>query len=58
MTASVGMRPPAAWPSRRISRVTSAMANSVMNTAPASPANSLSSALWKIMRYFSRWNLA
>src|SRR5688572_14180171 len=48
ITASVGILPPAAWPSRRMRRVVSAMANSVMNTAPASPANSLSSALWKI----------
>src|SRR3954470_8371471 len=48
MTASVGIRPPAASPSKRISRVVSAMANSVMNTAPASPANSRSSARWKI----------
>src|SRR5512145_1643651 len=35
-----------------MSRVVTAMANSVMNTAPARPANSLSSARWKIMRYF------
>ena len=48
-TASDGNLPPAAWPSRRISRVVTAMANSVMNTAPARPANSLSSARWKIM---------
>ena len=33
-------------------RVVSAIANSVMNTAPARLANSLSSARWKIMRYF------
>jgi hypothetical protein len=32
--------------------VVSAMRNSVMNTAPARPANSLRSARWKIMRYF------
>src|SRR5687767_14502352 len=51
-TASEGNLPPAAWPSRRMSRVVSAMANSVMNTAPARPANSLRSARWKIMRYF------
>ena len=51
-TASEGNLPPAAWPSRRMSRVVTAMANSVMNTAPARPANSLSSARWKIMRYF------
>ena len=31
-TASDGILPPAAWPSRRISRVVSAMANSDMNT--------------------------
>src|SRR5688500_13347183 len=47
-TASDGILPPAACPSRRMRRVVSAMANSVMNTAPASPANSLSSARWKI----------
>ena len=51
-TASEGIVPPAAWPSRRMSRVVSEIANSVMNTAPARPANSLSSARWKIMRYF------
>src|SRR5574341_1632249 len=51
-TASEGILPPAAWPSRRMSRVVSAIAKSVMNTAPARPANSLSSARWKIMRYF------
>src|ERR671924_762718 len=51
-TASEGNLPPAAWPSRRIRRVVTAIANSVMNTAPARPANSLSSARWKIMRYF------
>src|SRR5581483_9878054 len=51
-TASVGIEPPAALPSRRISCVVSAMAKSVMNTAPASVANSLRSARWKIMRYF------
>ncbi len=48
-TASDGNLPPAAWPSSRMSRVVTAMANSVMNTAPARPANSLSSARWKIM---------
>src|SRR5688500_5439766 len=51
-TASDGNLPPAACPSRRIRRVVTAMANSVMNTAPARLANSLSSARWKIMRYF------
>src|SRR5688572_670304 len=51
-TASEGNLPPAAWPSSRIRRVVTAIANSVMNTAPARPANSLSSARWKIMRYF------
>src|SRR5687768_5552951 len=51
-TASEGNLPPAAWPSRRMRRVVTAIANSVMNTAPARPANSLSSARWKIMRYF------
>src|SRR5688500_13879937 len=51
-TASEGNLPPAAWPSKRMRRVVTAMANSVMNTAPARPANSLSSARWKIMRYF------
>src|SRR6185295_9226441 len=51
-TASDGNLPPAAWPRRRISLVVTAMANSVMNTAPARLANSLSSARWKIMRYF------
>jgi hypothetical protein len=52
ITASVGIWPPAACPSSRMSRVVSAMANSVMNTAPARLANSLRSARWKIMRYF------
>jgi hypothetical protein len=52
ITASVGIWPPAACPSRRMSRVVSAMANSVMKTAPARLANSLRSARWKIMRYF------
>src|SRR5919109_4291746 len=51
-TASEGNLPPAAWPSRRMRRVVTAIANSVMNTAPARPANSLRSARWKIMRYF------
>src|SRR5712692_4230011 len=52
ITASDGTWPPAALPRRRISCVVSAIANSVMNTAPARPVNSLSSARWKIMRYF------
>src|SRR5919109_4165914 len=51
-TASDGNLPPAAWPSSRMRRVVTAIAKSVMNTAPARPANSLSSARWKIMRYF------
>src|SRR5262245_44858998 len=51
-TASDGNLPPAAWPSSRMRRVVTAIANSVMNTAPARLANSLSSARWKIMRYF------
>src|SRR5258708_451215 len=48
ITASDGILPPAASPSRRMRRVVSAIANSVMNTAPARPANSLSSARWNI----------
>src|ERR687896_900183 len=51
-TASDGNLPPAACPSRRMRRVVTAIAKSVMNTAPARPANSLRSARWKIMRYF------
>src|ERR671925_1488036 len=51
-TASEGNLPHAAWPRSRINRVVTAIAKSVMNTAPARPANSLSSARWKIMRYF------
>src|ERR671937_531145 len=51
-TASVGIEPPAALPSRRIRLIVTAMEKSAMNTAPARLANSLRSARWKIMRYF------
>src|SRR5919109_718226 len=51
-TASVGIEPPAALPSRRVRLIVTAMEKSAMNTAPARLANSLRSARWKIMRYF------
>ena len=43
-TASVGIEPPAALPSRRTRLIVTAMEKSDMNTAPARPANSLRSA--------------
>ncbi len=53
-TASDGNLPPAAWPSRRIRRVVSAIRNSVRKTATARLANSRSSVRRKIMRYLQR----
>ena len=57
-TASDGNLPPAAWPSRRMSRVVTAMANSVMNTAPARPANSPAAPGGRSCDTFGPWNLA